>query len=59
MAMRSFDHILTVQDTTGPNIVAVPSDLFLACPQEVPEFDTSLPVSEWADDVLDLPITDE
>ena len=55
----TFDHILTVQDTTGPNIVAVPSDLFLACPQEVPEFDTSLPVSEWADDVLDLQITDE
>lgn len=57
--LSEFIHILTVQDTTGPNVVSTPTDLFLDCPQEVPEFDTSLPLSEWMDDVLDLDVSDD
>ena len=38
----TFVHVITVQDTTGPNITEEPADLYLMCPQEVPEFDTTL-----------------
>ncbi len=48
--VTTFVHEITVQDTTGPNIELEPIDLYLMCPQEVPEFDITLPVSEWMDD---------
>ena len=54
----TFVHVITVQDTTGPNITEEPADLYLMCPQEVPEFDTTLPVSAWMDDA-NLDITDD
>jgi hypothetical protein len=54
----TFVHVITVQDTTGPNITEEPADLYLMCPQEVPDFDTTLPVSEWMDDA-NLDITDD
>ena len=54
----SYVHEITVQDTTGPNITEEPADLYLMCPQEVPEFDTTLPVSDWMDDA-NLDITDD
>lgn len=48
--VTTFVHEITVQDTTGPTIELEPVDLYLMCPQEVPEFDITLPVGEWMDD---------
>jgi len=57
--VTSYTHQIDVQDTTGPGIVEVPSDLFLDCPQEVPQFDTNAPLSSYAEFIEDFVITDE
>lgn len=45
--VTEFTHVLAVQDTTGPMIDGGIEGITYACPQEVPEFDTSLPLSQW------------
>ena len=56
--VTTFVHEIAVQDTTGPEIVSDPLDLYLECPQEVPYFDTDAPLSEYADLIEELSITD-
>lgn len=48
--VTTFVHEITIQDTTGPNIELEPLDLFLVCPQEIPEFDITQTVDVWMDD---------
>ena len=54
----SYVHVISVQDTTGPEITNDPIDLFLECPQEVPEFNTNEPLAAYADLIESLSITD-
>lgn len=53
-----FVHVISVQDTTGPNIDVGPANLFLDCPQDVPQFDTNAALDAYADLVEDLSISD-